>query len=61
MKIYKIDKSKCVGCGTCNNFCPHQAIEFDEDGKASVNQEKCRHCGLCFEACPYDAVKVEYE
>ena len=59
MKEYKIDKSKCAGCGACINICPNQAITIGEDGKASIDKEKCRQCGKCIEICPFNAIKYE--
>jgi len=59
MKEYKINKSKCAGCGACINVCPHQAVKIGEDGKASIDKEKCKQCGKCIEACPFDSIKYE--
>ena len=32
----KIDKEKCIGCGTCVAICPVGAISLDADGKAVI-------------------------
>jgi len=56
MNKYKVEKSKCAGCGTCINFCPHGAIKIDQHGKANIDQKKCQKCGACIEACPFEAI-----
>ena len=52
----KIDKSKCISCGTCVAICPVEAISFDSDGKAVIDQEKCIKCGACKASCPVNAI-----
>ena len=54
---YKINKSKCAGCGACVSNCPQGAITIGEDGKAEIDLEKCVGCGRCKEICPLDAVE----
>jgi ferredoxin len=59
MSKFKIDKSKCAGCGACLNACPYGAIKIGEDGKAVIDKEKCQGCGKCKEICPFDAISEE--
>ena len=59
IKKFKVDKSKCSGCGACVSVCPYEAIEIGEDGKATINKEKCHGCGKCKEVCPFDAIEME--
>lgn len=54
---FKIDKSKCAGCGACLQACPHGAIKMGKDGKAFIDQSKCRKCGACKKICPFDAIE----
>lgn len=56
MKIYNIDRSKCISCGTCDVECPRGAIIISDTGKFSINAEKCAHCGICEKVCPVDAI-----
>lgn len=56
MSKFKIDKSKCAGCGACLKACPYGAIKIGEDGKGVIDKEKCRNCGKCKEVCPFDAI-----
>ena len=46
---------KCVGCETCYNECPHQAID-NSNVPLKINQDWCSHCGHCYEVCPHDAI-----
>jgi|AntAceMinimDraft_4_1070372.scaffolds.fasta_scaffold07525_4 NAD-dependent dihydropyrimidine dehydrogenase PreA subunit len=53
---YKIDKSKCIGCGSCIIVCP-KGIKFGKDGKAEIiNQEEAEKC-KAENICPMEAIK----
>ncbi len=52
---YKIDKEKCIGCGTCESECPVSAISVDADGKYVIDEDACVECGACAGVCPVDA------
>ena len=52
----RVIKGKCIGCGTCVAVCPVEAINYDEDGNASINKEICIKCGGCRGVCPVDAI-----
>lgn len=67
-----IDQSKCIKCGKCKSVCPYDAIakkerpcakacgvnaiESDEQGRASIIPEKCVSCGMCMVSCPFGAI-----
>lgn len=51
-------KSKCTGCGVCENVCPKEAIEVAED-TAEINKDICEACGKCVNACPNDAIRQQ--
>ena len=55
-----IDKTKCIGCGSCIDICPVGAISFDDDSKAKIDQTKCIKCGACEATCPAQAIKIAY-
>lgn len=53
----------CVGCGTCVESCPFQAISMaDRDGALNVScidESLCKGCGNCAVVCPAKAITVE--
>ena len=60
--IITVDKSKCVGCGSCVMVCPFGAISIDGNGVAN----KCELCfsnsfgsPLCVTHCPNNAIVFE--
>ena len=58
MPKFKINKEKCVGCGTCVALCPEGA-ELKEDGKAEItDSDKLQECGG-ETICPYEAIEKE--
>ena len=55
-KTFKVDKDKCIGCGSCTIACP-EGSEMDTDGKAKViSSAKVEECGG-EELCPYGAIE----
>jgi len=52
-----IDEKKCIGCGSCAQFCPMDAIAIKKlkpkakKKKASVDPARCIGCGLCVFKC----------
>ncbi len=54
-KLYK--KTKCIGCRSCVDICPQQAIQLTPDGiKPTGNL--CLACGKCTEECPTTALEM---
>ena len=67
-----IDSEKCKNCKMCISACPYNAIvkvavpcedncpvnaiEKNEDGTARIDFEKCISCGKCVSKCPFGAV-----
>ena len=47
----QIDYEKCIGCGKCDEICPHNAIKYHE-----VKRIKCIGCGRCAKICPQAAI-----
>jgi NADH-quinone oxidoreductase subunit F len=56
---YRIDPEKCVGCHTCFNNCPVNAIEGEAGSPHRVITEDCIKCGMCHEVCPSNFSAVE--
>ncbi len=55
----KINAEECVGCGTCVDECPENAITMGDDEIAVVDADKCTECGTCVDACPSEAISIE--
>ncbi|AKB86132.1 MULTISPECIES: 4Fe-4S binding protein [Methanococcoides] len=54
-----INRDECVGCGTCVDDCPSEAISMDGDNIAVVDNDECLDCGACVDSCPTDAITME--
>lgn len=55
--VFKEDK--CVGCRTCAENCPPNAITMVANFP-EVDLNECIRCFCCQELCPYDAVEIKY-
>jgi thioredoxin reductase len=54
-----IDKTLCLGCGTCVPACPEDNVLGLVAGKAElVNPSGCIGHGACKDACPRDAITL---
>lgn len=56
----KLDKEKCIGCGTCAAICPAN-FEMDNDSKAKVIKEEIENLGCnrsAEENCPVGAISI---
>ena len=49
-------KDKCIGCLTCIEACPHQALTAGSSG-IKLDMEKCDRCGECANVCPTVAME----
>ncbi len=69
MAKIKLEREKCIGCGSCAAVCP-KYFEMSEDGKShlrGVNQqimeelevEKLECAESAVEACPVQCIHVE--
>lgn len=59
---YPLVSDKCIGCGTCVEYCPEGAIEIKEvKGKkrAVIDYTYCKGCGICAETCPVKAIVIK--
>ncbi|MFW9943164.1 MAG: 4Fe-4S binding protein, partial [Candidatus Thorarchaeota archaeon] len=66
-----LDKTKCVGCGTCARVCPKEAISRGPVGSSRrfpilediipevYDPKKCVFCGTCVYMCPFSALTLK--
>jgi len=52
-----LDSSLCNGCGTCEEYCPVQAISIVDD-ICRIDKTKCIGCGQCELQCPEGAIRL---
>lgn len=50
---YEIDEDECIGCWTCVQECPREAIFTHKSRDAPF---KCIDCGVCVDLCPRNAI-----
>ncbi len=53
-----VDEERCTSCGTCVDYCPHEAINFI-NFVAAIGRS-CVGCGGCIAVCPYGAIKLNW-
>lgn len=51
-----VDPDMCLGCGTCQEVCPADAITVE--GIAEVDSKRCIGCGHCVDQCPQGALAL---
>ncbi len=56
--LAEVEKDLCVGCGTCVEKCPMEAIDL-VDTIAVISNSRCIGCGVCVHHCPEEAMKLE--
>ncbi|MEO0069847.1 MAG: DUF362 domain-containing protein [candidate division WOR-3 bacterium] len=54
-----VDEDKCTSCGTCVDYCPHDAINFIQY-IAKIGRS-CTGCGGCLTVCPNGAIKLNWD
>ena len=66
-----LDRTKCVGCGTCARVCPKEAISRGPVAAARrfpslediipeiYDPEKCVFCGTCVVMCPFSTLTLK--
>ena len=53
---YRVNKDRCVSCGTCEGECPIGALKFEDDFPV-IDANLCAECGACADACPCEAIE----
>ncbi|MBD3226941.1 MAG: 4Fe-4S dicluster domain-containing protein [Candidatus Lokiarchaeota archaeon] len=69
--ISEVNHDLCIGCGTCKDICPYNAIEMipvkRKTGEINVSlyqsqiiEQLCKGCGKCVSACPVQAIQAKH-
>ncbi len=58
--IESLNRNKCLGCGTCVEFCPMDVFRLEiGEGHAVIRYpEDCQTCYQCELECPAGAIRV---
>lgn len=56
--ILLLDEEKCIGCGNCQQVCPHRIFMVNNHKATVVDKNACMECGACAKNCPVDAIFV---
>lgn len=51
-----VKRKRCHKCRLCLRQCAHNAISFDAEGIAAIDENKCVGCGRCIGGCNFDAI-----
>ncbi len=57
--LSQVNQEICVGCGTCTERCPMEAIALNDNNKAEVDENRCIGCGVCAHFCPEGAITLK--
>jgi len=55
----ELNVSACIGCGRCQEVCPHQVFNIANRKAFLLDKDACMECGACAKNCPVDAIKVD--
>ena len=69
--VASVIEENCIGCGSCVEVCPFNAIEIIEKERAfedctisikksHVNSALCKGCGTCGAQCPNSAIIIKH-
>ncbi len=53
-----LDVETCVGCGMCQEVCPHQVFKLRAKKTEIVDLDACMECGACATNCLVSAISV---
>jgi len=54
-----VDRSLCIGCRRCADWCPAGAIGISRK-KAAIRQSVCLGCAECITLCPRGAIQINW-
>lgn len=54
----QLDCNACVGCGMCEDVCPHGVFQMYGKQAHIEDLDGCMECGACAQNCPVGAIRV---
>lgn len=54
----KLNKEKCMSCGSCSKVCRENAIFWVKDRNPTFIYDLCNSCGACWITCPHKAISI---
>ncbi|MDR1391502.1 MAG: 4Fe-4S binding protein [Holosporales bacterium] len=54
----KVNKERCVRCGSCEMGCPSGSIKLKKHEYPEFDISRCCYCGLCEKVCPQKAITL---
>lgn len=55
----EIDAEHCIGCGRCEEVCPHAVFQLSDGRARIVDFDACMECGACAQNCPVSVITVD--
>ena len=55
----RLDRHACIGCGRCQEVCPHGVFVLDEGKIRITDRDACMECGACARNCSVNALWVK--
>jgi len=55
----RLDKERCIGCGTCIAVCPTGVFEMEGSKSDVANPQACIGCKACVLNCPEAAISFQ--
>ena len=57
--VARLIPGKCIACGArCQESCPKDAIEMNDQGEPIIIVENCIGCRKCVKVCPTEALEM---
>ena len=60
-KPFVVPDAQCIGCGSCQRICAHDAQVLQDGLVVEIDQNKCVGCGRCIAECPMDVIAAPYD
>lgn len=55
------DKSKCINCMICVNYCPENCIPQKNGKRLETDFDFCKGCLICVKECPVKCISAKRE